>query len=522
MTRKWIWVLLVCLVGCAQPVKTSPVVVTELAANPWKPVEQHLAADHGLQTQQVQLLQEISGKLDQLADSQPPKGLLVETNSPPIDDWQAALAGLQDAQDSLRETVDELASQIVVSTPVDDSEFFEADETESEVQAAEPVPFPVAGDSATGSSATGTTGSRWSRKHYFVRLYTAEWCGGCRVVKAREVPDIRAAGIRIELHDIDTAGRPEKVVTIPAFEIHRWNGTGWDFVSYFAKVATADEIIQRIDADIQQQAAGDRRSQRGIVAPRQPLANQAAPPAVWSVETLRNLPLADAPAEVVQALKSPATIWVDRSLPGSRVQYQIAEDGSLQSAYELGYNMAANKHLSRTGSPNNEAPWLNSGGFDDCDVSVISAYHVPGKIRVKKRRVEVPAFRNPKATLSVRKWLGEYPVGTVAAEFVRDNQTQQVVALRYRQKETAGWCAGQIDLGPMPAGYLEVSDCTKCHEDIGKHANEIDDQQEWYTTVTGLEKDGPFAFPLLVLTGNGRDGKGMINPAVEHLLEWEP
>ena len=91
---------------------------------------------------------------------------------------------------------------------------------------------------------------------------------------------------------------------------------------------------------------------------------------------------------------------------------------------------------------------------------------------------------------------------------------------RYRQKETAGWCAGQIDLGPMPAGYLEVSDCTKCHEDIGKHANEIDDQQEWYTTVTGLEKDGPFAFPLLVLTGNGRDGKGMINPAVEHLLEW--
>ena len=46
------------------------------------------------------------------------------------------------------------------------------------------------------------------------------------------------------------------MVTIPAFEIHRWNGTGWDFVSYFAKVATADEIIQRIDADIQQQAAG--------------------------------------------------------------------------------------------------------------------------------------------------------------------------------------------------------------------------------------------------------------------------
>lgn len=522
---RWISILFVAFIGC-DSLRTPQTTETlqQLSFDPWKPVEKHFEDDHGLQTKQVELLETISGKLDTLNESK-----TTEMEAPPAENVELSelLKGLQESQTELLKAIQAISESVSFSAnepiqPVPDDEFQEVEQpstpepvsteeptTESEVEAEQATPFPV----------DNSTVGKWTRKHYFIRFYSGgDWCEACKTFKSRELPDLEKSDVRLELHDVDKQGWAN-VQRIPYFRIWRWNGSGWQLLD--AGIAsTADAILQRIDNDIEQQNNGKRNKRRPMVVPREPLASQVpAGPVSFTVESLRVMQIQDAPETVLSRLRQRSTIWVDRTADGTALQWTAGANGR-DSVYRVGYNMAANKHLSRTGSPNNESPWLHSGGFDNTDVSIIAAYHVPGRIKLRRRQVELPAFRNKDVRLSTTKILGEYPVGTVAAEWVLNNETQQLCCFRYREKDQSGWCAGQVDIGPMPAGYLEVSDCTKCHEDITRHANEIDDQQEWYTTVRGIEKDGPFNFPLFVLTGSGMDGSGTINPAVEHLLDW--
>lgn len=353
-------------------------------------------------------------------------------------------------------------------------------------------------------------------------------CGDGRVLIAAAVT-YECSGVGVEIDptvaqrardNVEAAGLSSKIKIITGdareFEPEEHGVTkGYVYLyeDLISELRSSLETLQVVASPFHPIEGLDTRKEGNIFVYEKPL--KAVSSVEWTPAALRTLPV-EVPPAVKRAIKSPDSIWTSNQ---DTSQWQLKSDGSLMSVYRVGYNMALNKHLTETGSPNNEHPWRHSGGFDDCDVSVLQMYHVPGKIRVRRVKEEVPGFRAN--SLSTAKWIGEYPENTVAAEFVRDNKTKSVVALRYRLKSEGDWITEQVDLGPMPANYQRVNNCVDCHEDITKHANELDSTQEWYTTVRGLEPGGPFNFPLVVRSGNGMDGKGSINPAIAHLLSFE-
>ena len=57
--------------------------------------------------------------------------------------------------------------------------------------------------------------------HYVV-MFTASWCGPCQKWKREELPKLTAAGVRVEMIDIDrnkATARQFGVTTVPAFQV---------------------------------------------------------------------------------------------------------------------------------------------------------------------------------------------------------------------------------------------------------------------------------------------------------------
>jgi len=200
------------------------------------------------------------------------------------------------------------------------------------------------------------------------------------------------------------------------------------------------------------------------------------------------------------AIDHPDTIWTDRNK-------HPALHHTPHNTYLVGYNPAAEKGPNLTGSPNNEiGKWKNSGGCDAfaSELSGRTCFYYPSKVDAWEEIDKVPGFRNDKLIGTVKHWVGNYPVGTVGGEFI---ETDILHAIRYRTKTDEGWYGEQIDVNPMPAGYVPVANCVDCHRQITDHANDIDNDQEWYTHIRGFEKDGFFNSPFMVMTGTG-EGTG--------------
>ena len=183
-----------------------------------------------------------------------------------------------------------------------------------------------------------------------------------------------------------------------------------------------------------------------------------------------------------EVMLDPRTIWYT-----SDSLFPVQQSAFTTSLFGVGYNMAA--ELDRTGSPNNEHPWRHTGGLDHCgpEVTVKRMLWIPPgtMIDVWREHGYVQSIG-----LSFVRHSGRFPVGTISAEFMFDDG--RLFEIRSRTKHAdQDWESRQIEYGDKPKGYVTVTNCVDCHEDIGKHARQLDLHRDWYTTVRGLEKGGP-------------------------------
>lgn len=197
----------------------------------------------------------------------------------------------------------------------------------------------------------------------------------------------------------------------------------------------------------------------------------------------------------------------------------VAED-DFGKLWAIGYNIAGRGN-DRTGSPNNEHPWLHNGGTDNVKgLTVRRVLWIPPgeKIRLRTRRHRVRSIGLPYA----RTW-GDYPDRTLSVEYLLDDKGK-LFEIRSRRRVQGKWEAEQIEVGEPPKGYVSVDSCTDCHSDIGKHARQLDRRREWYTTVRGLEVGGPIAFHpwewKRVYRGFGISHNKVVRNDVKHLVEW--
>jgi hypothetical protein len=209
---------------------------------------------------------------------------------------------------------------------------------------------------------------------------------------------------------------------------------------------------------------------------------------------------------------SPQTFWYDKqTLP--RV-YQ--HDNQL---WPLGYNVSGT--LDRSGSPNNEKPWLHTGGMDDVKEGNVKRFYwsPPGtKVRIWRTYGSVFDQRGVEH-LGITKWVGEFPVGAIVGEILLDGQRDFEV--RARRKTGRGeWEHFQFERGPKPKGYVSVNSCIECHRDVTKEANELDGKRDWYGQVGSLEQHGPIHLHFFDYRGVTGAGKTVtFNHDLKHLFK---
>lgn len=207
--------------------------------------------------------------------------------------------------------------------------------------------------------------------------------------------------------------------------------------------------------------------------------------------------------------KDPRTMWYDkRSLPGV-----YESSGRL---YAVGYNIAGN--LDKTGTANNEHPWAHTGGLDNCgpDVNVKRMLWIPEKSKIKLRNIAREIKGGQRNGLDYSLIMGKFPEGTVSAEFMYEGL--RMFEARTRTKTNGSWETNQFEYGDKPKGYVAVTSCVECHEDIGKHSFQIDPKRDWYATVRGLEVGGPIHWHPWKTKGAG--GNGLVPIIRDELKEF--
>lgn len=201
------------------------------------------------------------------------------------------------------------------------------------------------------------------------------------------------------------------------------------------------------------------------------------------------------PPDIWEVFRDPRTkMYTKASLPP---MYEM-----LGQLFPLGYNSAARNgvQIDPTGTPNNEYPWLHTGGLDHCEpsyVKVTRVIRIPPDTEITIRR-GVPGFVAANR-LDYSRMVGHFPVGTVCGEFLTDDGRVFETRVRYKTKDVGradDWETHQVEYGGKPAGYYAVTNCVDCHADIGKHANLLEPAtrrplRDWYGTVRGLEPGGP-------------------------------
>lgn len=234
--------------------------------------------------------------------------------------------------------------------------------------------------------------------------------------------------------------------------------------------------------------------------------------------------------DLLTIVEDPNTQWYDhKTLP------EVFEsEGRL---YRVGNNIGPEGE-DPTGSPNNEFPWLHTGGLDHCgsEVAVRRALSVPkGKWIELYQATGNAAEKAPEGSefpsnFPFSRISGTYPVGTTAIEFMYDKI--RLFEVRQRTKTKNGWVTDVKEYGAKPKGYVQVNNCVDCHNDIGRHPEDIDIERavegikdrQWYGTVRGLEKDGPIHWhPWVTHTESQRDRgiKPTIRRSVRHFVRWK-
>lgn len=211
------------------------------------------------------------------------------------------------------------------------------------------------------------------------------------------------------------------------------------------------------------------------------------------------------------------TYHYDQSLPG------VYWSQSWKGLYPVGFNPAGT--LDPTGTANNERPWKHPGGLDDCgpEVTVKRTLQVPRgrKIKVWHESRDVVLTEPPRVghKMKVSRIAGKFPNRTRVVEDLYDED--RLFERRERFKRRGKWHTSQEKFGKPPKGYVEVDNCTDCHEDIGRDSMEIDSSRDWYSAVRGLEKDGPIHWHPWSVKGLGSKAIPLkIRYDVRDIVEW--
>lgn len=160
-----------------------------------------------------------------------------------------------------------------------------------------------------------------------------------------------------------------------------------------------------------------------------------------------------------------------------------------------GYNMSGDsfRRLDVSGSPNNEFPWLRTGGTDFVKGgSALRFFWLPVGSRVVVSRTR-------------RGFAHRWPVGAVVGEFLQYGGEVYETRARRKESDNRG-ASGRLDFlnwtgyqfGPVfePPGYEGVDNCVDCHRDIGLVPRDIDRRRgvrrDWYGVVGTGEPGGAY------------------------------
>lgn len=177
----------------------------------------------------------------------------------------------------------------------------------------------------------------------------------------------------------------------------------------------------------------------------------------------------------------------DNTLP------QVYQTGSLEILPQM-YNPSVNK-IHPFGTPNSHHPWLRPGGIPRAAYSTAKEIKLPPNTRIKVFRYEGTLPKNLTAPNKLYGWT--YPVGTVATIKIYDGDGKEFAQhISTKVKDGNGisnWEGEEKVTGTLPSWYKSPSSCTKCHEDIGKHANVLKpNEKNYYNWLRG--SDGRFSW----------------------------
>lgn len=187
---------------------------------------------------------------------------------------------------------------------------------------------------------------------------------------------------------------------------------------------------------------------------------------------------------VVEKLLDHRTIWYDET-----TMHRVFQDNN--HLVSVNYNLAGK--LDKTGSANNELPWIETSGVQNVNGLYIKRFlwmPVNQKIKLYNNIDKIKERGN-----LLKEWIsGIYPNKSLCGQVFFTNKG--IFSIRVLEKENPhgwhGWERNRPEITPV--GYLQPDNCVDCHSDIGRDSFEIDPKRDWYGTVRGLEVGGPIHF----------------------------